>query len=95
MKKTLLKKLCCPQDKHDLHIDIFREDETGEVMEGLMVCPECRRYYPIIFSIPIMTPDEYRQKALEAPVMERWGIELPEQGKQEFYLESYKGLLKE
>ena len=93
MKKDLLKKLCCPQDKEDLIVDIFKEDENEEVIEGILVCPSCRRYYPIIFSIPIMTPDEYRQTELEAPLMQKWGIESPQQGKQDFYLENYKGLL--
>jgi len=33
-----------------------------------------------------MTPDEYRQKSLEPPVMKKWGLELPA-GDQSFRLE--------
>ncbi len=94
MKNHLLKKLCCPLDKGELYIEIYNEDETGEVLEGLMTCTECRRYYPIIHSIPIMTPDEYRQKSLETPIMKRWGIEVDE-GEEHFLLENNFEELKE
>ena len=94
MQKSMLKKLCCPIDKSDLHIDIYNEDETGEVLEGLMVCPTCKRYCPIIYSIPIMTPDEYRQKALEAPMTERWGIDVGKEEDGTFLLENHRPLLK-
>ena len=65
MKKSFLNKLCCPLDKHDLHVRIFMQDETEEIREGLLTCSQCKRYYPIIYGIPIMTPDEFREKSLE------------------------------
>lgn len=86
MRKNMLNKLCCPMDKSELKIEIYKEDENGDVLEGLMTCPECRRYYPIIYSIPIMTPDEYRQKSLEAPILQRWGLETDLQRENEFLL---------
>ncbi|MEL7145269.1 MAG: Trm112 family protein [Bacteroidota bacterium] len=73
MQKKLLEKLCCPFDKDDLNISVFTE-EDGEIYEGLLTCPTCNRYYPIIYGLPIMTPDEYRQKQLEAPVLNKWGL---------------------
>ena len=73
MRRKLLEKLCCPFDKSDLKLVVITE-EDGEIYEGLLICPECNRYYPIIYGLPIMSPDEYRQKALEAPVLERWGL---------------------
>jgi len=94
MRKTLLDKLCCPFDKNDLEINIFNEDDQGEVQEGLMFCPECSRYYPVIFGIPIMTPDEYRQKSLEAPIMERWGLEIDANDKDRFRLANPQELIK-
>lgn len=81
MKTALLKKLCCPIDKSDLHIRIITVDKTGdedEILEGLMTCPECHRYYPIIYGIPIMSPDEYREFGMEKPVLERWEKQLDE-----------------
>lgn len=86
MRKNMLNKLCCPMDKSELKIEIYKEDENGDVLEGLMTCPKCRRYYPIIYSIPIMTPDEYRQKSLEAPILQRWGLETDLQRENEFLL---------
>lgn len=85
MQSRLLKKMCCPFDKGDLNISIFKQEEN-EIIEGLLTCSDCQRYFPIIYGIPIMTPDEYRQKSLEAPVMKKWGLELPA-GDQSFRLD--------
>lgn len=74
MQKSLLNKLCCPFDKGDLNLTIFNEGDNGEIYEGVFVCPNCNRYYPIIYSIPIMSPDEYRELQLELPILKRWGI---------------------
>lgn len=86
MRPSLLEKLCCPQDKHALELQIFAKKDNGDILEGLFTCPECKRYYPIIYGIPIMTPDEYREKALEAPMLEKWGLSIAE-GKERFLLE--------
>lgn len=74
MNASLLKKLCCPIDKHDLESKVFVKHENGDIMEGLLTCSECRRYYPIVYGIPIMTPDEYRERALEEPILKKWGL---------------------
>ncbi len=85
MRTSFIEKLCCPQDKHELELQIFEKDANGNILEGLFTCPECKRYYPIIYGIPIMTPDEYREKALEAPILEKWGLPI-EKGKEKFLL---------
>lgn len=77
MKTSFLEKLCCPQDKSDLELQIFKQNED-EIIEGLFNCRECNRYYPIIYGVPIMTPDEYRQKELEEPLLKKWGLQLNE-----------------
>ncbi|AEB95950.1 MAG: Trm112 family protein [Metallosphaera sp.] len=33
-----------------------------EIVEGLLVCPSCNRWYPIIDEIPRMLPDKLRKK---------------------------------
>ncbi|MFO8000580.1 MAG: Trm112 family protein [Marinilabilia sp.] len=80
MRRGFADKLCCPMDKQDLALHIFHleevENEEDEILEGLLICPKCKRYYPVIYGIPIMTPDEYREPALEAPTLERWGLSL-------------------
>ena len=78
MRREFADKLCCPMDKQELELHIFHieeiENDEDEILEGLFICPECQRYYPVIYGIPIMTPDEYRETALEAPLLEKWGI---------------------
>lgn len=76
MKKDFIQKLCCPFDKKELKLQIFTEDLNNEIREGILTCNHCKRYYPIIHGIPIMSPDEYRETNLELPVMKRWANEL-------------------
>jgi uncharacterized protein YbaR (Trm112 family) len=76
MTDSLLNKLCCPIDKQDLTLQIFLKKEDGSIVEGLLTCSHCGRYYPIVYGIPIMTPDEYREKALEEPILKKWGLKV-------------------
>jgi|GEM_PF-243287 len=87
MKSSLVNKLCCPIDKHDLEIRVFAKHENGEILEALLTCNECNRYYPVIYGIPVMTPDEYREKSLEQPILQRWGLRLQEHKRGQFLLE--------
>ncbi|TFG17493.1 MAG: hypothetical protein EU531_03225 [Promethearchaeota archaeon] len=36
-----------------------------EIETGILFCPECKRWFPIIDTIPQMLPDDYRDKKLE------------------------------
>lgn len=87
MKASLTKKLCCPLDKHDLDINIFTETENGDILEALMTCSHCNRYFPVIYGIPILIPDEYRDKALEGPLLKKWGYSLKGDNSEQFLLE--------
>jgi len=69
---TILHKLCCPFDKSDLNLDPIMRDEQNNIIEGILTCKSCNRIYPIISGIPIMTPDEFREKSLEQPVLQKW-----------------------
>lgn len=69
---TILNKLCCPFDKADLTLKTITRDEHDNILEGILSCGECKRVYPIISGIPIMTPDEFREPALEQPLFEKW-----------------------
>lgn len=75
MHINTIKKLCCPVDKADLALRIFSKDTTDHVIEGILTCPQCKRYYPIVCGIPIMSPDEYREQQFEASLLERWKTE--------------------
>jgi uncharacterized protein YbaR (Trm112 family) len=72
MRTTTLSKLCCPFDKKDLNLQIISQDADNNILEGLLTCTECRRYYPIVKGIPIMSPDEYREAKFELPLMANW-----------------------
>lgn len=77
MKASLARKLCCPMDKHDLEIEVFAQDEAiGEILEALMTCPRCSRYFPVIYGIPVLIPDEYRDRSLEGRLLKKWGYRL-------------------
>ena len=71
--ETIKDKLCCPFDKSDLTLEpITLDEENRNVIEGILTCDSCHRVYPIISGIPIMTPDEYREEALEKPLLDKW-----------------------
>ncbi len=72
MRIESIKKLCCPFDKADLALTEITKDLNENIIEGFFVCSSCKRLYPIISGIPIMSPDEYREFQMEQPVLERW-----------------------
>lgn len=76
MNLAILDKMCCPFDKSELELKIFRK-EGNKVIEGMLICPVCHRYYPIITGIPIMVPDEYREPKFEQAFLNRWVDEIP------------------
>ena len=68
--------LACPIDKHyplDLHV--FEEKE--EITEGLLVCPECNRWYPISDEIPQMLPDDLREAKEDLEWLRKWEARVP------------------
>jgi uncharacterized protein YbaR (Trm112 family) len=76
MKKKLMDILACPIDKfYPLKLHIFEEE--AEIVEGLIVCPKCSRWYPIRDEIPEMLPDELRDEKDELPFLEKWQDKIP------------------
>jgi len=72
MRVETIKKLCCSFDKSDLRLTIITKDTQGNILEGMLFCDECKRVYPIVSGIPIMSPDEYREFRLEQPLLQQW-----------------------
>ena len=58
--------LACPICKtFPLQIIVFDEKKTDSsmnIIEGILICQNCNRWYPIIDEIPHMLPDELRNK---------------------------------
>jgi uncharacterized protein YbaR (Trm112 family) len=76
MKKKLMDILACPIDKHyPLELYVFEEKE--EIVEGMIICPKCLRWYPIRDEIPEMLPDELRDAKDELPFLEKWKSKIP------------------
>jgi len=77
MKRRLMDILACPIDKyHPLELHVFEEKE--EIVEGMIICPKCMRWYPIKEEIPEMLPDELREKKDEITFLKRWQDKIPE-----------------
>lgn len=72
MRIETIKKLCCPFDKAELILTIIEQDINANIIEGFLTCNECKRIYPIVKGIPIMSPDEYREYRLEQPLIDKW-----------------------
>mgnify|MGYP000582328172 CR=1 FL=1 len=70
--------LACPICKHyPLQLYVF--EEKKEIVEGLIVCTSCKRWYPIIDEIPHMLPDELRNKEEDLAFLRKWKDKLPEE----------------
>ena len=76
MKRWLMDILACPICKHHpLELIAFEEKEA--ITEGLIICPVCQRWYPIIDEIPHMLPDELRAMD-DLQFMKKWKSKFPE-----------------
>ena len=78
MNKTMIDILACPIDKsHPL--ELFEINEKDNIVsEGALFCLKCSRFYPIIEEIPIMLPDELRDKKQEIEFLKKYKDTLPE-----------------
>ncbi len=78
MNKKLIDILACPIDKY-FPLEIFESDSKDQlVSEGALYCPKCSRFYPIIEEIPIMLPDELRNKDKDMEFLKKNQTRLPE-----------------
>jgi len=76
LKRRLLDILACPIDKHyPLELHVFEEKE--EIIEGLLVCPQCNRWYPISDEIPQMLPDDLREAKEDLEWLGKWKERVP------------------
>src|SRR5260370_16531162 len=77
LKRRLMEILACPIDKHyPLELHVFEEKE--EIAEGLLVCPQCDRWYPISDEIPQMLPDDLREAKEDLEWLRRWKDQVPD-----------------
>ena len=79
MRKTMIDILACPIDKtHPLELVTINENDDI-ISEGILSCTKCKRFYPIIEDIPIMLPDELRDKNQEINFLTRFKDKIPKE----------------
>jgi len=78
MNKTMMDILACPIDKNH-PLELFEINEKNNIVsEGALFCPKCSRFYPIMEEIPIMLPDDLRDKKHEMEFLKKYKDKLPE-----------------
>ena len=77
VQKRLLDILACPIDKYYPLRLIELKAEGEKVIAGVILCDKCRRFYPIIDEIPVMLPDELRNKKEDLDFLSQWKAQLP------------------
>ncbi len=60
-----------PSNTVDMNNDVVIED-------GMLFCNSCLRFYPIVEEIPIILPDELRDKNNDLDILRKWSDSLPE-----------------
>jgi uncharacterized protein len=74
--------LACPIDKN-YPLELFeintRKDNDNDIIisEGVLFCTKCLRFYPIIDEIPVMLPDELREKQKDIEFLQKWRDKIP------------------
>jgi len=75
--------LACPIDKYYplelIEIDTVKDKTIKEnvIKEGVLFCSRCSRFYPIIEEIPVMLPDELRDKEEDIQFLQKWHEKIP------------------
>ena len=78
MNKSMLDILACPMDKNH-PLELVEIDQKKDIVsEGILYCTKCSRFFPIIEEIPIMLPDELRDKKQEISFLKKYKDKLPE-----------------
>ena len=78
MNKSMMDILACPIDKHH-PLELFEINQKDNIVsEGVLYCTKCSRFYPIIEEIPIMLPDDLREKKQDLEFLKNNKEKLPE-----------------
>jgi uncharacterized protein len=78
MKRKLLDILACPIDKH-YPLELFELKAEGDlIVDGALFCSECGRFYPIVEEIPVMLPDDLRNRSEDLDFLNKYKDNLPD-----------------
>ena len=65
-------------DKEDNPKPDSTDKELSDIVkEGLLLCKSCSRFYPIMQEIPIILPDELRDRKKDMEFLKRWRESIP------------------
>ena len=66
-------------NKNNQELPITPSAISNEIIqEGLLLCRTCMRFYPITEEIPIILPDELRDKKKDIEFLHTWNKSIPE-----------------
>ena len=69
--------LACPIDKN-YPLKLHELNSSGEIInDGILTCDKCKRFYPIKDKIPIMLPDNLRNKNKDNDFLQKWRKDIP------------------
>jgi len=66
------------RDKVNQENEIKDNEKVIVIIDGILYCKKCSRFYPIIDEIPIMLPDELREKEKDLQFLKKWKNCIPE-----------------
>ncbi len=66
------------RDKVNQENEIKDNEKVIVIIDGILYCKKCSRFYPIIDEIPIMLPDELREKEKDIQFLKKWKDCIPE-----------------
>ena len=74
-KKNKKNNLTVNQEINNIRAEVNKDKDKDKVIviiEGILYCRKCLRFYPIIDEIPIMLPDELREKEKDLEFLNKW-----------------------
>ena len=79
-KSILNKKLDNENEKNNEENFLLNNNSDNDLVieEGILFCNTCSRFYPIVEEIPIILPDELRDKDKDIEMLNKWKDSLPD-----------------
>ena len=65
-----------PKPQGQKMVEVVRKKQDREKLPG-RECDQCKRFYPIIDEIPMMLPDELRNKKEDLEFLAKWRSKMP------------------
>ena len=70
MNRQFLAILACPMDKHH-PLELYGDGGADPISEGVLYCVQCSRFFIISEGIPVLLPDDLRDRAAELDHLRR------------------------